>query len=85
MAYTRTYTTVIPVEPGADAATLRWLTRESFERKAAGDLLTIVEYTETTLSADDIPPKAGKQLPRPISDYTWHKFTATATATVTSA
>lgn len=80
MAYTRTYTTVIPVEPDTDAAVLRWLTRESFERKAAGDLLTIVDFTETKLTAADIPPKAAKQLPRPISDYQWHRFTATATA-----
>lgn len=81
MAYTRTYTTVVPVEPGTDMVTLRWLVRESFERKAADDLLTLADYTETELSVDDIPPKAAKQLPRPLSDYTWHKFTATATAT----
>lgn len=79
MAYTRTYHTIIPVEPDADLDVLRWLTRESFERKADSDCLRIVDYTETEIGADQIPPKAAKRLPRPVSDYQWHSFTATAT------
>lgn len=85
MAYTRTYHTVIPLEDGADVDLLRWLTRESFERKAASDALKIDTYLEAEVDAADIPPKAGKQLPKPISAYRWHSFTATATAAVSVA
>ena len=79
MAYTRTYRTVVPVLPDADLAVLRWLTRESFEYKAEGDALRIVSYTEDTVPAIDIPPKVGKQLGRPVGEFAWHRFTATAT------
>lgn len=79
MPYTRHYQTVIPVEPDTDLDVLRWLTRESFENKAAGDCLHIVDYKESTLTVDDIPPKAAKQLARPLGDYQWLKFEATAT------
>lgn len=79
MAYTRHYHTVIPVEPGADLEVLRWLTRESFTRKAESDCLHIVDYTESTVKLEDIPPKAAKQLSRPLSEYQWLKFEATAT------
>ena len=85
MAYTRRYHTVIPLEPDADLKVTRWLVRESFERKAAGDCLIIVDYTEATLSADDIPPKAAKQLPRPIAEYQWVSFEAVATVAVADA
>lgn len=80
MAYTRTYHTVIPLEPGADVEVARWLTRESFERKADSDCLRITDYTEGTLTVDQIPPKAAQQLPRPLADYQWLSFTATASA-----
>lgn len=79
MAYTRTYRTVIPAEPDADLDVLRWLARESFEHKAEGDALRIVDYTEETVPAEDIPPKAAKQLGRPVGDYVWFAFTARAT------
>lgn len=80
MAYTRTYRTVVPLEPGADLDIARWLARESFEQKAAGDCLQIVTYAESTVATDDIPPKAAKQLGRPLDYYQWYSFTATATA-----
>lgn len=79
MAYTRHYHTVIPVEPDADLEVLRWLTRESFERRAASDCLHIIDYRESTVAAADIPPKAAKQLGRPLTDYRWFAFEATAT------
>lgn len=79
MAYTRTYRTVIPVDPDADLNVLRWLTRESFEVKADGDALRIIDYTETIVPADDIPPKIGKQLGRPVTTYQWYAFEAKAT------
>jgi hypothetical protein len=41
--------------------------------------LRIVTYAEDTVPAEDIPPKAGKQLGRPVTDYEWFRFTATAT------
>lgn len=84
MAYTRNYRTVVPLDPGTDLEVARWLARESFERKAAGDCLQIIEYTEAEVGADEIPPKVGKQLPRPLTDYLWFEFSAVATA-VTSA
>ena len=79
MAYTRTYRTFIPVDPDAAVDVLRWLTRESFERKADGDSLRIVDYTEGTVPAEDIPPKVGKQLGRPVNTFVWHRFEAKAT------
>ena len=80
MAYTRTYRTVVPLDPGADLDIARWLARESFEQKAAGDCLVIVGYSESSVAADEIPPKAAKQLGRPLDYYQWLAFTATATA-----
>ena len=82
MAYTRTYQTIIPLDDGVDLEVARWLMRESFERKAAGDALHIDTYVEAEVDAAEIPPKAGKYLPKPISAYRWHQFTATATAAV---
>lgn len=79
MAYIRTYRAVVPLEPGADPAVLRWLTRESFERKAAGDWLVIVDYQESEIDAADIPPKAAEHLPLPLADYRWFAFSAKAT------
>lgn len=83
MAYIRTYRTVIPLDDGDDLEVARWLTRESFERKATSDALAIITYEESEMSAADIPPKAAKRLPRPVGDYRWLAFTATATAAVT--
>jgi hypothetical protein len=79
VAYTRTYRTVIPVDPDTDLDVLRWLTRESFERKAEGDALRIIDYTEGTVPAEDIPPKVGKQLGRPVTTFQWYSFEAKAT------
>jgi hypothetical protein len=79
VAYTRTYRTVIPVAPDADVDVLRWLARESFELKAAGEMLRIVSYSESTLRPDQIPPKAAKALGKPLTDFVFHEFTAQAT------
>lgn len=80
MAYTKRFRTVIPADADTDIDVLRWLTRESFDRTAAGENLRIVEYSETELDPADIPPKIAKQLPRPIAAYTWHQFAAVASA-----
>lgn len=80
MAYTKRLRTVIPVDRDADLEVLRWLTRESFERTAAGENLTIIEFDEAEVPAADIPPKVGKHLDRPIGDYTWRSFAAVAAA-----
>lgn len=80
MAYTRTYTTTVPVEPGTDEATLLWLTRESFERKAEGDCLHIVEFHSSVVDPADIPPKVAEQLGRPLTDFQWWQFGAVASA-----
>lgn len=85
MAYVRTYRTVLPLDPGADLDVTRWLARESFERKAVGDHLTILTWSEAEVDSADIPPKAAKRLPRPAGDYLWLEFTATATAAAVDA
>lgn len=79
MAYTRTYRSTIPVLPDADLEVMRWLMRESFEKTAAGDCLRITDYQETEVDAADIPPKIANDLGRPVTDYRWWAFTATAT------
>ena len=78
MAYAKTLTTIVPVDSGDDLELLRWLTRESFERKAESDLLRITEYTETPVDPADIPPKVGTQLGRPVEEFSWFEFTAIA-------
>lgn len=79
MAYTRTYRSTIPVDKDADLAVMRWLMRESFERTATSDSLHITEYTEVEVAPEDIPPKVAKDLGRPVTDFLWFSFTATAT------
>lgn len=79
MAYTRTYRSTIPVEPDADLEVMRWLMRESFERTATGDSLRITDYQESEVDAADVPPKAANDLGRPVTDFRWFAFTATAT------
>ena len=78
MPYSRTMTTVVPVDPDADLEVLRWLTRESFERVAAGEYLRLADYREVEVPAEDIPPKLAEQLGRPVEDFLWIEFTATA-------
>lgn len=77
MAYQKRYRTVVPVLPDQAAQNdlLVWLTRESFDRKAAADALAIVEFVDAgTMAPEDIPPKADKQLGRPAADFTWRVF-----------
>ena len=74
---TKTYQAIIPVKPGSDIAVLRWLTRESFDKKAAAESLTITGYTENTLLPADVKPEAANSIGN-LSDYLWYKFTATA-------
>lgn len=78
MPYQRTYKSIVPIEVGADLAVARWLARESFENKSAADCLEIIEYSERDVLVDEIPPKVIDQLGRPLTDFTWHEFTATA-------
>lgn len=80
MAYSRSYRAVVPVEHGIDHETARWLARESFEKRATSDCLHIADedYTERQMSIDEIPPKAMKQLGRPLTDFDWYEFTAVA-------
>lgn len=77
MAYQKRYRTVVPVphEQAADDQTVVWLTRESFDRKAAADALVIVEFIDAgEMLAEDIPPKAEKQLGQPATDFVWRVF-----------
>ena len=79
MPYTKQYRTIMPVKPGDDVDVVRWLARESFERVAAGDFLRIVEYTESIVPAEDIPPR-NAELVGPLDDYQWWLFAAVASA-----
>lgn len=77
MAYQKRYRTIVPIprDEAADEPTLVWLTRESFDLKAAGDALVIIEFTDMgEVAAQDIPPKADKQLGRPATDFVWRAF-----------
>lgn len=76
MAYRKRYRTIVPI-PREDSAEqeLIWLTRESFDRKAAGDALRIVEFTDHgEVAAEDIPPTADRDLGRPATDFRWRLF-----------
>ncbi|ALF00456.1 minor tail protein [Mycobacterium phage BoostSeason] len=75
MAYTRTYSTIVPLEPGTDRELALWLARESFERKAEGDALVLVEFEHRDVDPDDLPPKAEKQLGRPLTDFEFVEYT----------
>jgi hypothetical protein len=80
MPYTRNYQTIIPLAEGEDVEVLRWLTRESFDRTAGNVGLTIVEYSETVVPHDELPPKAAEHLAGKIEDYTWYRFDGLGTA-----
>ncbi|QXO13951.1 minor tail protein [Mycobacterium phage Illumine] len=75
MAYTKSYRTVVPLEPGVDLDVARWLARESFERAAGNMGLTIVEYAEREVPWTDLPPKATEHLALRADEYTWFEFT----------
>lgn len=72
------YRRVVPIAPGVDADTLRWLTRESFENTAAVDHLVVVEYAERDIHPAEIPVEAADDLDLPIERYRWVEFSATA-------
>lgn len=83
MSFTRRYRTIVWLEPDAalaDVELVRWLARESFDRKAADEFLTLVEYNESPLPADEVPPKLAELLGRPVSDFNWLEFTGVARA-----
>ncbi|ASR85227.1 minor tail protein [Mycobacterium phage SirPhilip] len=77
MPYTKSYRTIIPIEPGADVEVLRWLTRESFEKAAGFMGLTITEYGEREVPWTELPPKAAEHLPLRADEYEWREFTGT--------
>ena len=91
MAVTKTYRTVIPAPPGTDLEVMRWLVRESFDLKAASEGLTISDYTETELEANDLTPTSTSKQQSfasrvfeiifniaPTDAYQWFQFTAVA-------
>lgn len=83
MPFTRRYRTIVPLEPAmseADVEVVRWLTRESFDRKAADEFLTLVEYHEGPIPADEVPPKLAELLGRPVAEFNWWLFTGVASA-----
>lgn len=75
MAYEKTYRTVVPVEHDADHDQLMWLARESFEKTAASDGLSIVEYGEREVPVSEIPPETEELLGRALTDFIWFEFT----------
>ncbi|QJD50427.1 minor tail protein [Mycobacterium phage Chris] len=83
MPYTKSYRTIVPLEPGIDVDTVRWLTRESFENAAGFDGLTIVEYAEREVPWTDLPPKIAEYLPLRADEYVWREFTGTGAVSET--
>lgn len=51
----------------------RWLGRESFEETAAGDRLTIVEYSERLIPVDELDPRLAERL-GPLDRFVWFEF-----------
>ena len=81
MAYQKRYRTIVPIpkDQPADDDVLVWLTRESFDRQAEADALTIIEFTDAgEVAAEDIPPKADKQLGKPAAEFVWRAFEGVA-------
>lgn len=71
--------TVVPVPRDHDDPLLVWLTRESFERVAAGQGLVLAEWSdEGELDPEDVPPVAEKQMGRAAKDLAWRHFTGIA-------
>ncbi|QJD50326.1 minor tail protein [Mycobacterium phage MarkPhew] len=83
MPYTKSYRTIVPIEPGTDVEVVRWLTRESFEKTAGFDGLTIVEYTEREVPWTDLPPKIAEHLPLRADEYDWREFVGTGAVSET--
>lgn len=75
MAYEKRYSTIVPLEPDTDRDLALWLARETFERKASDDMLTIVEFDHREVPTDELPPKVEKQLGRPLTDFVWIEYT----------
>lgn len=78
MAYVKRYRAIVPV-PQADAAAqndlLLWLTRESFDRAATADVLTIIEFVDAgEMDPTGVPPKVEEQLGRPATEFVWRVF-----------
>ncbi|MCG7607081.1 hypothetical protein [Mycobacterium sp. CnD-18-1] len=61
-----------PFNPGADNEVLRWLTRESFEKRITDLGMQIIEYTETEV--ETVSKEAREFYP----DATWVRFEAVA-------
>ncbi|WP_396909490.1 hypothetical protein [Mycolicibacterium sp.] len=70
---TKTLRVTTPIMPDIDLVVLRWLTRESFEKRAADLSLEMVDYTETDVPEAEIPRKTREAFP----GARWIKFEAT--------
>ncbi|MGH3954888.1 MAG: hypothetical protein ACRDTI_12700 [Mycobacterium sp.] len=85
MTYTRELKTVVPVliaeHTKADDELLVWLVRESFERAAAAEYLTLTAWSDCgELHPSEVSPQTEREvLKRPATDYRWRAFTGTAT------
>ncbi len=88
MAYAREMKTVVPVliteHTPADDETLVWLVRESFERSAAAEHLTLTDWEDCgDMDPCEVSPQTEREvLKRPATDYRWRMFTGTATRLV---
>jgi len=84
MAYTRELKTVVPVlaseHTAADDETLVWLVRESFERVAASEHLTLTNWRDCgDMDPAEVSPSTEREvLKRPATDYRWRMFEGTA-------
>lgn len=84
MAYTRELKTVVPVliaeHTESDDEQLVWLVRESFEREAAAEHLTLTHWRDCgDMDPSEVSPQTEqKVLKRPATDFRWRMFTGTA-------
>ncbi len=54
---------------------LVWLTRESFQRQAAGDCLVLRDFVDLgELDPSDVPPKTEQRMGIPAAEYVWRVF-----------
>lgn len=52
----------------------RWLGRESVERVAASDRLEVVDYHDRVIPLDEVDPRLGELLGKPVDAFVWFEF-----------
>jgi hypothetical protein len=79
--YERTYKSVVPIPirgddevRAKDGELARWLGRERFEIVVAGDRLEVVEYADRQIPIEEVDPRLGEMLGKPVEAFDWYEF-----------